>query len=294
VGEERFFVTPSLRLDAATLEALARSGRGERCVGWELLVCQPVSFRVAAGTAADAREARPFVGPSGARAYLWLGPVLPGGPLVIRDANNVETRISVPEELFRRSGVQAFSPSGPPPPEHPNAQTPERLTPPERLNARTPERLARHPALERAEEALRRGEEIGRVERWLREVMRNPGASGEALAGAGRLWQTVGRPEVARAAFTMALERGSVEGALGLSRLAETTGEGLEAATRPLDAAIARNLRSAELHARYAELLGRLPAAWSRGPVGEWHRERAEELWSGRTEERHAGRGDEG
>ena len=50
VGEERFFVTPSLRLGMATLEALVRSGRGERAVGRELLVWQPASFRVAAGT----------------------------------------------------------------------------------------------------------------------------------------------------------------------------------------------------------------------------------------------------
>src|SRR5437016_11671445 len=108
--------------------------------------------------------------------------------------------------------------------------------------------------------------------------MHSPGASGQALAGTGKLWQALGRPEVARAAFLMALERGSVEGALGLSRLAEALGEGLEAAARPLDAAMARNLRSAELHARYAELLGRLPAGWDHAPLVEWHRRRAEDL----------------
>ena len=317
VCEERFFVTPSLRLGMATLEALVRSGRGERAVGRELLVWQPASFRVAAGTAADAREARPFVGPSGARAYLWLGPVLPGGPLVIRDANGVKTRIAVPE-----SDVQAGSTrfagtrsggihrdeqdeqdrqrpdknlSGPasvslpaiPPPVHPgNPVHPVNAgAGPERLNARTPERRTPHPALGRAEEALRRGEDCGVVERSLREVMHSPGASGQALAGAGKLWQALGRPEVARAAFLMALERGSVEGALGLSRLAEALGEGLEEAARPLDAAIARNLRSAELHARYAELLGRLPSGWGRGPLVEWHRRRAEELRSGMRDE---------
>src|SRR5439155_9529429 len=79
-------------------------GPGQQQVGSELLVWQPVSFRIAAGTAAEARDARPFVGPAGARAYLWLGPVLPGGPLVLRDANNAETRVPVPEELFQEDG----------------------------------------------------------------------------------------------------------------------------------------------------------------------------------------------
>ena len=132
---------------------------------------------------------------------------------------------------------------------------------------------------------MRRDEERGLVERCLREVMRSPGASGEALAGAGRLWQALGRADVARAAFTMALERGSAEGALGLSQLAEATGEGLEAAARPLDAAIARNLRSAELHARYAELLGRLSSGWDGGPLVEWHRRQAEALNAGMRDE---------
>src|SRR5437016_260654 len=58
VCEERFFVTPSLRLGMATLEALVRSGRGERAVGRELLVWQPASFRVAAGTASRAAAGR--------------------------------------------------------------------------------------------------------------------------------------------------------------------------------------------------------------------------------------------
>jgi hypothetical protein len=281
-GEEWFFVTPSLRLGASALEAMIRSGPGCRRVGQELLVWQPASFRVAAGTAADDRHARPFVGPTGARAYLWLGPVLPGGPLVLRDANNAEMRVAVPEEAFRRSGVQANSVVRSAYPAKSTAGLPLSdteygiRTTPEHLNARAPERLTPHPALRRAEEALQRGEDHGAIERCLREVMKSPGAGGAALAGAGRLWQAVGRPEVARAAFTMALERGSVEGALGLSRLAESMGEGLEAAARPLDAAIARNLRSAELHARYAELLA--CSGWDQSPLVNWHRRQAEEL----------------
>jgi hypothetical protein len=78
----------------------------------------------------------------------------------------------------------------------------------------------------------------------------------------------------------MALERGSVEGALGLSRLAESMGEGLEAAARPLDAAMARNLRSADVHARYAELL--VSSGWENSPLVEWHRWQAKELETGR------------
>src|SRR5438067_1718223 len=46
VGEEQFFVTPSLRLGAETLENLVRRGPGHQPVGRELLVWQPVSFRV--------------------------------------------------------------------------------------------------------------------------------------------------------------------------------------------------------------------------------------------------------
>lgn len=120
---------------------------------------------------------------------------------------------------------------------------------------------------------MQRGERGPEVERRLRAVMASPSASGAALAGAGRLWEALGQPEVARAAFTMALERGSVEGALGLSRLAEARGEGVEAAARPLDAAIARNLRSAALHARYAELLA--GAGWADSPLVAWHRREA-------------------
>jgi hypothetical protein len=104
--------------------------------------------------------------------------------------------------------------------------------------------------------------------------MASPSAGGEALARAGQLWQRLGRQEVASAAYQMALERGCVEGALGLSRLAESLGEGIEAAARPLDAAIARNLRSPELHARYAELLTRVGL----GGHAEWHRRQADEL----------------
>lgn len=284
VGETRFFVTPSLRLGAALLEALARSGRGERRVGGELLVWQPASFRVAAGTTADAREARPFVAPSGTRAYLWLGPALPGGPLVIRDANGAETRIPVPDsggQAVRQSGDQVVRSGG----SDRSDRSVRSARTPEHPSTRTPEHLPVHPALRRAQEALGRGERREAVELCLREVMRSPGASGEALACAGRLWQALERAEVAHAAFTMALERGSAAGALGLSQLAEAMGEGLVAAARPLDAAIARNLRSAEVHARYAELLGRLPSGWDRGPLVEWHRRQAEALRSGMRDE---------
>ena len=78
----------------------------------------------------------------------------------------------------------------------------------------------------------------------------------------------------AASAFTMALEHGCVEGALGLSRLAEEGREGPDAAARPLDDAIARNLHSPDLHARYAELLDRVGLC----PQAEWHRRQAEEL----------------
>lgn len=278
IGEECFFVTPSLRLGAEELEAMVRQGPGRQRVGRELLVWQPTSFRVAAGTAAEARDARPFVGPSGARAYLWLGPVLPGGPLVLRDANNAEARVSVPVELFyeadrRQSADSSLDEEGHEP--KPASQDGRCLRP---LTPSPPHPLRpRHPALIRAEEALERGEHAV-VERHLREVMSSPQASGETLSGVGRLWQALGRLDVASAAFTMALERGSVEGALGLSQLAEAMGEGIEAAARPLDAAVARNLRSAELHARYAELLARLPAGWEGAAQVEWHRRRAEDL----------------
>jgi hypothetical protein len=71
-----------------------------------------------------------------------------------------------------------------------------------------------------------------------------------------------------------------VEGALGLSRLAEASGGGFAAAAAPLDAAIARNLRSPELHARYADLLERSGQDLQAG----WHRRRMEEtqgdVWS--------------
>jgi hypothetical protein len=137
--------------------------------------------------------------------------------------------------------------------------------------------------LARAKEALEQAGDRATVERHLRVLMADPRARGEALAGAGRLWQSLGALEVARAAFTMALERGSVEGALGLSRLAEAMGEGIEAAARPLDAAIARNLCSAELHARYAELLGRM--GWQESLLVEWHRRQAEELAIGMRDE---------
>jgi hypothetical protein len=109
-------------------------------------------------------------------------------------------------------------------------------------------------------------------------MMSDPRAGGEVLCRAGQLWSAVGRPDAAAAAFSLALERGCVEGALELSRLAEALGEGVEAAARPLDAAITRNLRSAELHARYAELLSRLPAGWDRAPQVEWHRRMADAL----------------
>jgi hypothetical protein len=104
--------------------------------------------------------------------------------------------------------------------------------------------------------------------------MRSPRTNGAALAEAGRLWQAMGRAEAAEAAFTAALEHGCVEGALGLSRLAEATGGGFAAEAAPLDAAIARNLRSPELHARYADLLERS----GQGVQAEWHRRRMVEI----------------
>jgi hypothetical protein len=284
VGEEQYFVTPSLRLGAEAVESLVRRGPGHQRVGRELLVWQPTSFRVAAGTAAEVRDARPFVGPSGARAYLWLGPVLPGGPLVLRDANNVETRVPVPEELDQEDDRRQTGDGSATEIRHDTKSASRDSRPSHSLTPPLPHSLTpRHPALLRAEEAFQRGDSEARapggiVERHLREVMSSPLANGEALSGAGRLWQALGRLDVASAAFTMALERGSVEGALGLSQLAEAMGEGIEAAARPLDAAVARNLRSAELHARYAELLSRLSAGWDHAPQVEWHRRRAEDL----------------
>ena len=110
--------------------------------------------------------------------------------------------------------------------------------------------------------------------------MRDPRATGDALARTGQLWHELGQPELAAAAFTMALERGSVDGALGLSRLAEVAGQSLDAAARPLDDAVARNLRSPELHARYAELLDRHSSCGG-GIQAEWHRREAERLSNG-------------
>jgi hypothetical protein len=300
IGEARFFVTPSPELTPPLLETIVRTRSGQQVVGAELLVWRPTSFRVAAGTASEARDARPFVAPSGARAYLWLGRVLPGGPLVLRDANNTEERVPVPEALLSNEDA----PSTPAVVRDPHSSPTESAdsidrhaagtdsteggadpTPARRVFAgplsrflgpgaiRAPER-PRPEALRRAEEAFERGDDRHVVEGSLREVMVSTQASGEALAGAGRLWQAIGRLEAASAAFTMALERGSVEGALGLSRLAVEGSEGLAAAARALEAAIARNLRSPGLHTRYAELLDRVGLE----PQAEWHRRQAEEL----------------
>jgi hypothetical protein len=289
IGEERFFVTPSVQIDGAMLERRVQSPAGERIVGDELLVWRRVSFRVAAGTAAEERSARPFVGPTGARAYLWLGRPLPGGPLVLRDANNAEERVPIPEALVfaveattrpeaEPSAIgtgeavgdrQAEARNGSVHPARPGQRAP-----------RPPQPLRRpHPALLLAEQALRDGGSPAAAEAHLRAVMSDPAASGGSLARAGQLWQELGQPEIARAAYLAALERGCVEGALGLSLLAEATGEAIEAAAWPLDAAVARNLRSPALHARYAELLERL----GQEAPAEWHRRRAEALE--RTEE---------
>jgi hypothetical protein len=288
VGEQQFFVTPSPQLEPTALETLARSGPGQQRVGQELLVCRRASFHVAAGTASETREARPFVSPSGARAYLWLGRPLLGGPLVLRDANNVEERVPVPEGFSevntetgrhgedsrtRRNAGASTGIRG--------VEVTEReeglRVPSSPSRPVTP--FARHPALRHAEEAFAGGEDRSVVERHLREVMRSPHTSGEVLAGAGRLWQAVGRPDIAGAAFSAALERGSIEGALGLSRLAESSEDELAAATRPLDAAVARNLRSPELHARYAELLERMGQELQ----AKWHRRQIEKFISRRN-----------
>jgi hypothetical protein len=288
VSEERYFVTPSLRLGAATLETLVRSGLGQQRVGGDLLVWRPASFQIAAGTASEVRAARPFVGPSGARAYVWLGRPLPGGPLVIRDANEVTERIAVPEGDGSRNSLEGS-------PNRRNTETRRHGEQGQATVERATERTRRshpvppsprpplrhsHPALQRAEEVLQSGDPAA-AERCLREVMASPSASGEALARAGQLWQRLGRQEVASAAYQMALERGCVEGALGLSRLAEAAGEGVAAAARPLDAAVARNLRSPELHVRYAELLVRI----GHGRQSEWHRRQADDLLQVRSEE---------
>jgi hypothetical protein len=272
VGEEQFFVTPSEQLAPAALEAHVRAGPGQKRVGPDLLLWRRASFHVAAGTTSDERDARPFVSPSGLRAYLWLGRPLPDGPLLLRDANNVEERVPLPDddtELTTEKPKHSEQPAGslrsgvgvggsaPTP-------TPTRC-------AASP---ARHPLLELAEHALRQGEDQDVAERHLRAVMRSPRTGGTALAEAGRLWQAMGRMDAAAAAFVAALEHGCVEGALGLSRLAEATGGGFAAETSPLDAAIARNLRSPELHARYADLLERS----GQDLQAEWHRRRMEEI----------------
>jgi hypothetical protein len=299
VGEEQFFVTPSLQIDAAMLERRVQSPAGERIVEDELLVWRRVSFRIAAGTASEERAARPFVGPSGVRAYVWLGRPLPGGPLVLRDANNVEERVPVPEALAQQIEAatpaaaesqaggatrdEAHRPAGErngavhPLTHHPlPGYSPPHPPPAPRIGARSAEPVPvvpSHPVLLRAEQELRNGSPEA-AEGHLRTLMIDPGVSGGVLARAGQLWQERGQAEIARAAYTMALERGCIEGALGLSRLAEADGEAIEAAARPLDAAVARNLRSPELHARYAELLDRL----GQEAASEWHRHQAEAL----------------
>lgn len=302
IGGERFFVTPSVQIDAAMLERRVQTPAGERIVGDELLVWRPVSFRIAAGTASEERAARPFVGPSGARAYVWLGRPLPGGPLVLRDANNGEERVPVPEALQRdrATGTDAIQPrrnDAGEAPERPTAlragnegkageqsmtrrtsavaPSPGTRAAGVRLPAPLPLPPPRPvpPALLRAEQALRAGGSPELVEVHLRQLMACSGVSGDALARAGRLWQELGRLDIARAAYTRALEHGCVEGALGLSCLAEAAGEGIAAAARPLDEAIARNLRSPDLHARYADLLERA----GQGVQADWHRRQVEE-----------------
>ncbi len=277
VGEQAFFVLPSPRMGIAELAALVRNRSGQRPVGDEFLVWRPTSFRVAAGSAADAREARPFVAPNGARAFVWLGRGLPGGPLVLRDANGVEERVPIPEaaglstEAQRRGEVHGV----PVDPGTKSAPADQVVRPGSRegvVGHPVTRSAPPHPGLRRAMEALRAGD-LGAAERELRAIMASPNATGEALAGAGRLWEELGRRDAAGAAFTLALERGCVEGALGLSQLAEAAGEDLEAAARPLDAAVARNLRSSALHARYAELLARIGHELQ----AEWHRQRAAE-----------------
>jgi hypothetical protein len=312
VGQQAFFVSPSPALSIPTLEVWVRTRRGQRVWEGELLVWRPASFRVAAGAAAEARDARPFVGPSGSRAYVWLGPVLPEGPLVLRDANGAEERVPLPLDLAgsavraARTGESTGSLTG----DQRSAEavdefTPEALNEPAlaasadaltaeteqehtgpviRSSGRVPAQpgthgvggsvirsSSPHPALYRANEALRQGERA-LAEECLRALMADPGVGGDVLAAAGRLWPELGRRDAAEAAFRRALERGCVEGALGLSWLAETGGESLEAATRPLDEAVTRNLRSPALHARYAELLDRA----GQRRQAQWHRRRAQ------------------
>jgi hypothetical protein len=266
-----YFVAPSPQIELMALETWVQSRRGERSVGTELLVWRPTSFYVAAGSASEARSARPFVGPSGARAYIWLGRPLPGGPLVLRDANNVAEEVAVPEEPSvptQTTNTEAQSHGG----DGAEEGFSEERSEGDGLHAAVLRRVT-DPVLRQADEALRQAEDARTAENCLREVMARPGSGGETLAQAGYLWQALGRADVAAAAFRLALERGSVEGALGLSRLAEAAGEGGEAIARPLDEAITRNLRSRELHARYAELLARM----GQDAQAEWHRRQAKE-----------------